>query len=273
VLVAVVVAACSGGRRAVPPTTTAAPSTTTTPTTLVDPASVQLGTVPGETTQPPIAVSPGPASISGTVVDDTGAPVGAATVNLERIVNGRSGTTQVTSAADGSWSVQGILGGVYRIRAWRPPDLAQPSATVVFVAAAAATPVVALTLDHYTGTSVQSAVSPNPPPLGAPTSLVVQVTSAAVGSDGVVRQLPLAGAVVAISASGDWAIDGAESQVVGANGQVAWQATCEAAGAQPVSVSVDGAAAVGLTVPPCAAPPTTTTSSPSTTTSTTTAGR
>jgi hypothetical protein len=267
----VAVAACSGGHRAVPPTTTAAPSTTTTSTTLVDAASVQLPTVPGETTVAPVEVTPGPASVNGSVVDDTGAPVGAAIVNLQRIVGGRSASTQVTSASDGTWSVHGVLGGVYRIRAWRAPDLAQPSAAVVFVSATAATPPVALTLAHYTGTTVQAAVSPNPPLIGAPVSLVVQVTSASVGADGVVRQVPLSGSVVSITASGDWAIDGAGEQVVGASGQAAWQATCETVGPQAVAVSVDGAAPVALNIPACAAPATTT-SSPSTT-STTAAAR
>jgi hypothetical protein len=252
----------------VPPTTTAAPSTTAAVGTTVDPAGVQLPAVGGQVTQPPMAVTPGPASLNGTVTDNTGAAVAAATVQLQRIVGAQSASAQVTTAPDGTWSVQGILGGVYRVRAWRTPDLAQPTAKVVFVSGTAANPAVALTVDPYTGTSVQAAVAPNPPGVGAPANLVVAVTTASVGTDGVARQVPEAGAVVAIDASGDWSITGAGTQTAGANGQVAWQATCEAPGPQAVSVSVDGAAAVGLTLPACASPPTTTTAAASTTTST-----
>ena len=268
-VVAAGLVACSGGHGRALPTTTAAPAPATTSTTFFDAAAVQLPTVPGQTTEPPVAVTPGPASLNGTVTDDTGAPVDAAIVNLERIVGDRSASTQVTTAADGTWGVQGILGGVYRVRAWRAPDLAQAAATVVFVSATA-TPPVQLLVTHFTGTSVQAAVAPNPPPVGAPASIVVQVTSAAVGADGVVRQAALTGAVVVIGATGNWAIDGAASQVVGPSGQVVWQGTCEAPGPQPVSVSVSGAAAVDLGLPACEAPPTTTTSgAPPSTTSTT----
>ncbi len=266
------VAACSGGHARVPPTT-AAPTTSSTPTTVADVATVQLPTVPGQTTEPTIAISPGTASLGGTVVDDKGAPVGAATVSLQRVVGSRLAAAQVTTGPDGTWGVQGVLGGVYRIRAWRPPDLAQPSATVVFVPATGAPPAVTLTVDHYTGTGVQAAISPDPPMLGAPANLLVQVNSASVGSDGVVRQAPVAGAQVTIDATGDWSVDGAALEVTGANGQVVWQATCEAPGPQPVSVSVNGADPVALTLPNCAAPPTTSTTSsvvPSSTTTSTT---
>jgi len=262
------VAACSGGHHAAPPTTSA-PSTTAPSTTLADTATVQLPTVPGQTTLAPLAVSPGPASIGGTVVDDTGAPVGAATVSVQRVVGSRVAAAQVTSAPDGTWGVQGILGGAYRVRAWRAPDLAQPSATVVFVPATGTTPALTLTVDHYTGTSVQAAVSPNPPALGAPADLLVQVNSATVGTDGVVRQAPVAGAEVTIDATGDWSVAGPALEVTGANGQVVWQATCESPGPQPVAVTVNGGGSVGLSLPNCAAPPSTTTTSSSSTTSST----
>jgi hypothetical protein len=252
----------------VPPTTTAATSTTAPTATTVDPTGVQLPVVAGQVTAPPIAVTPGPASLNGTVTDNTGAAVAAATVQLERIVGAQSASTEVTTAPDGTWSVQGILGGVYRVRAWRTPDLAQPAARVVFVSGTAANSAVALTVDPYTGVSIQAAVAPNPPGVGAPANLVVEVTTASVADDGVVRQAPEVGAVVAIDASGDWSITGAGTQTAGANGQVVWQAMCEAPGPQPVSVSVDGAGAVGLTLPACAAPPTTTIATTSTTTPT-----
>jgi hypothetical protein len=271
-LAVALVAACSGGHGTVLPTT-AAPATTSTlaPTTTVDPTNVQLPGVAGQVTLPPVAVTPGPAALNGTVVDDTGAAVAAATVQLQRVVGSQSASTQVTTAPDGTWSVQGILGGVYRVRAWRAPDLAQPSAKVVFVSATAANPAVALTVDHYTGVTVQAAVAPSPPVAGAPATLLVQVTTAAVGADGVVRQSPQPGAAVALDASGDWSVNGPGTEVTGATGQVTWQATCEAPGPQPVSVSVDGASAVALTLPDCAPAPTTTSTPSSTTTSTTVA--
>jgi hypothetical protein len=264
---AAVLSSCSGSPRAAAPTTTAT-STTTTPTTRPNYAIVNLPAVAGRPVVPPLPVTPGPVTVSGTVTDDTGAPVAAATVALERVVGDLTGQTQVTSAQDGTWTAQGILGGLYRIRAWRPPDLAQPVATVVFLSPTASSGPVGLHLDRYTGTSVRTAVSPNPPLLGEPVDLVVQVTSAAVGTDGVARSSPEAGAAVTITAAGQWAVDGNPEQTTSAAGQVSWQATCEALGAQAVSVTVNQGDPVGLAVPACAPLPTTTTTSTTTTTTT-----
>jgi hypothetical protein len=268
VLAVGVVTSCSGGHRKPrprPTTTTAAATTTTTSTTALNAAAVVLPTVPGQTTVPPVGVTPGPVSVSGTVVDDTGAPVAAATIALQRLVGNQIGSAQVTTAEDGTWNVQGILGGLYRIRAWRPPDLAQPTGAVVFLSATGANHPVALTVQHFTGTTVQTAVSPASPILGMPADIVVQVTAASVGSDGIIRKVPQAGVLVAINASGQWSVDGTPEQPTSSRGQVSWQATCEALGDQALSVSVAGGAPVALTVPPCSPVPTTTTPTSSTT--------
>jgi hypothetical protein len=259
--------ACSGSPRAAPPAPTAASTaTTTTPTTRPDYATVNLPGVAGNPAVPAVAVTPGPVTVSGTVTDNTGAPVAAATVSLERIVGNAAGQTQVTSAQDGTWTAQGILGGLYRIRAWRPPDLAQPAATVVFLAPTPAPGPVGLQLAHYDQTNVRTAVSPNPPVLGVPVDLVVQLTSTAVGDDGVVRSAPTVGAAVAISAAGQWAVDGDPQQTTAAAGEVSWQATCEALGDQALSVTVNQGDPVALAVPACTPTPTTTTAVSTTTT-------
>ena len=261
-----VVTSCSGGRRASPPPSTAVASTTTTATTEPDNAAITLPTVAGGTTIAPVPVTPGPVAVSGTVVDDTGAPVAAATVALQRVVNGRVGSTQVTSAEDGTWNVQGILGGLYRIRAWRPPDLAQPNGVVVFLPATGAASAVALKVQHYTGTTVQTTASPNPPIIGEPVDVVVQVTTASVTGDGIIHQAPQVGSLVAITAAGQWAVDGTPVQPTATNGQVSWLATCEALGAQGLSVSVNGGGDVAVSIGSCSpVPPTTTTTSTTTT--------
>lgn len=266
VLAVGVVTSCSGGHRKLrsPPTTVAA-TTTTTATTVPDNAAVVLPTVPGRTTVAPVGVTPGPAAVSGTVVDNTGAPVAAATVALQRLVGSQIGTAQVTTAEDGAWNVQGILGGLYRIRAWRPPDLAQPTGVVVFINATGANHPIALTVQHFGGTTVETAVSPDPPILGLPADIVVQVTTASVGSDGVIRKAPQVGVLVSLTAAGQWSVGSNPDQPTGGNGQVSWQATCEALGPQALSVSVAGGDPAALTVSPCSPVPTTTTA-PSTTT-------
>jgi len=259
------VAACSGGGHQPPPPAPVQATTSTTPTTAPDDASVVLGSVQGTTTVAPVGVTPGPVSVAGSVVDDTGAPVGAATVALQRVVAGGVGSTEVTTAEDGTWSVHGILGGLYRIRAWRTPDLAQPTGTLVFLSVAGPNPNVALHVQHFTGTTVQTAVAPDPPIIGVAADLVVQVTTASVDGNGVVHQQPQSGVLVAITATGQWSVDGDPEQPTSSSGDVSWQATCEALGDQGVTVTVDGGAPVDLTLPACSPVPTTTIP-PSTTT-------
>ena len=259
-------AACSGGGAHPPAPAPVVATTSTTATTMPDDAIVVLGGVQGSTTVPPVGVTPGPVTVSGSVVDDTGAPVGAATVALERVVGSGVGSTDVTTAEDGSWRVQGILGGLYRIRAWRAPDLAQPTGTVVFLSAGGPNPSVALHVQHFTGTTVQTVVAPDPPIIGAPAELVVQVTSASVDGSGVVHQQPQPGALVSIIATGQWSVDGNPTQPTSAAGDVSWQATCEALGVQGLTVTIDAGAPVDLSVAACSPVPTTTIPASTTTT-------
>jgi len=268
-----VVAACSGGGPHPPAPAPVQTTTSTTPTTAPDDATVVLGSVQGTTTVAPVGVTPGPVSVAGSVVDDTGAPVGAATVALERVVGTGVGSTEVTTAEDGTWSVHGILGGLYRIRAWRAPDLAQPTGTVVFLSVAGPTPSVALHVQHFTGTTVQTAVAPDPPIIGVPGHLVGQVTTASGDPNGVVHQQAQSGALVAITATGQWSVDGDPVLPTSAAGDVSWQATCEALGAQGLSVTVDGGAPIDLTVAACSPVPTTTIPPPTTTAGPTTTAK
>jgi len=76
----------------------------------------------------------------------------------------------------------------------------------------------------------------------------------------------LVGAAVAISAAGQWAVDGEPQQTTPSSGEVSWQATCEAIGDQALSVTVNQGAPVSLAVPACAPLPTTTTPTSTTTT-------
>jgi hypothetical protein len=60
-------------------------------------------------------------------------PIAGATVRIERLVGRDEGVLDVTSNGSGAWSAGRLLGGRYRVRAWRAPTHAQTGSEVTFV--------------------------------------------------------------------------------------------------------------------------------------------
>jgi hypothetical protein len=132
--------------------------------------------------------------------------------------------------------------------------------------AATDTKSLSLKLDSYTGTGVQNAIAPNPPIVGQPANLVATVTNRSVDDKGVVRGVPVVGAVVELTGSGDWRTNTANPDTSDNAGNVSWQVTCNSPGQQPLSVVVNNAQSFPLSLPDCTVPPPTTTEPATTTT-------
>jgi hypothetical protein len=238
------------------------PTAPTTSTTVIDYGAVALAAVSGRTTTT-IDNSPGRAHLAGTVVAPDGAVPGAI-VRVERLVGDSGVRTDAATNPDGTWKLDNIKGGRYRVRAWRAPDLALVAPQVFFLNADE-TKTLQLQVTHYGGTNVSNAIAPNPPLTGEPANLVVQVTTAVVDNDGVVRATPLAGAQVALQSAGAWAVQSSSSGVTDAAGRAYWQVVCQAPGNQPLNALIGGQS-YGLNLPPC-------TETFSTTSTTTSGGR
>jgi Carboxypeptidase regulatory-like domain len=266
-----VAVACSGSPKPTPAPVPPVVTTTTTPTTLVDYSSVTLAPISGSTTIPVPSLTPGGSTLNGTVVDDTGAAVPGASVDIQRIVDGAVVQGIVDTSANGTWVAEGIMGGLYRVRAWLAPSLAETAPQIVFLAAGA-TQTLNLTVNHFSGMTVTSSVAPDPPIIGDPANIVVLVTGATVGTDGIVRSAGQAGVQVELFGEGQWEVEGDTTAVTDSDGYVEWQATCEVLGDQQLSVLVNGTQATALNLGDCSPVPTTTTTS-TTTTSTTLFGR
>src|SRR5207248_2824996 len=103
----------------------------------------------------------------------------------ERLVGDGVGSADIISQADGTWAAPNVLGGRYRVRAWRAPDLALTTPQLLFVGSTE-TKALSLRVDRYTGTGVQAAIAPSPPVVGEPANLVVSVTTRSVDDKGVV---------------------------------------------------------------------------------------
>lgn len=245
---ALAAAACSGGGYAVPepkplpnlPDTTA----------IEDLSGVALAGVPGRTTTTAAVIGPGPASLQGAVAGPEG-PVPGAVVRLERLVDGGMATADVLSAADGTWKADGILGGRYRVRAYRPPDLAMVKPEVFFLTGTEKR-TLNITLQRYTGLVAVGSIAPDPPYVDEPANLAVLIAQQSVDAGGVVRATGVPGAAVQLVGSGQWRVESPNPAITDANGDVGWQVRCRSVGTQSLAVLVNDTETLALQLPACA---------------------
>ena len=265
----IALAACSSGEGVapLPPPPTTQP--TSPPTTIVDTSGVALKPVPGRTTTT-VALGPGRSLLNGVVAGPDG-PVGGATVRAERLVGDAAAAVQVVTGADGTFQIPNILGGRFRVRAWRPLDLALVKPEVFFLSDGD-TKQLQLVLSRYDGLAVTPAIAPNPPVVGDPANLVVQVVQQSVDPNGIVRGQPVPNVSAELFGGGDWRVASSNPTITDSQGRARWQLRCQSTGKQPLAVVVGGQQQFPLDLPACdpAAPePTSSTTSSSTSTSTT----
>lgn len=264
----IVVTGCSAddGFDPLSPPEAGPPAPTTTTTVAVDYSQVALAPVEGTTTTTGPEIGPGPATLAGRVEGPEG-PVAGATVRVERLVGDAVASADVVAAGDGGWSLPGVLGGRYRIRAWLAPDLAGVEPQILFVAGNGTTEVV-LAVERFGGIVVESALAPRPPLVGQRTSLRVRVSQRLVDADGVVLTIPSDGVAMRLEPAAGWAVEPPAAAVTDPEGGVTFTVVCRAPGPQPLSVSLPDSV-VALSLPDCASPAPPETTPPPATTATT----
>ena len=146
----------------------------------------------------------------------------------------------------------GILGGRYRIRAWRTPDLALTVPQILFVEGRQ-TKQVPLQLLRYTGISATAITSPDPPVLGLSLALTAVVSIASVDRDGVVRAMPAPNVPVSLSVGPELVLESGAT-ITNVQGRAAFQLRCVALGQSTADLVVGGAQLVKLPLRPCVAP-------------------
>lgn len=195
-LVALVAASCTDDGDEQP-----APTTQPNPvTTVVDRSGIALAGVRGETTT--TLVERGAAVIGGGV-QGPGGLVPGATVRIERIVAGREIRTDVVSGPDGRYSLSGVPGGRYRLRAFMAPTLVQLEPEVRFLADDEEH-TIDLRVEQQGGLVVRADVAPEPPIAGEAVNLVAAVRTRTVSSEGVVTTAPVVGVAVELQGLGRW---------------------------------------------------------------------
>ena len=255
VAVALVAPACAGRDTAVeplppPPSTRPLPSTTAPP----DYSGVILPVASGRTTTTTAVLGPGKATVKGTITAPDGTPIQGVTVRVQRLSGTSVASLDTASAADGTWSAQNVLGGAYRVRAWRVPDLAVTTPAFFFVGATETFDVV-LQVEKNFGTTPQPAVAPNPPVVGETTNMVLQLSSRSVDAEGVVQGVPMVGVAVEVAGGASWGVGLPNPTVTDATGRARWELICRGAGVQPLRLTVNGTESYQLALPACAEPP------------------
>ena len=128
-------------------------------------------------------------------------------VRIERFVGVRSDSVQVAVAADGSYEANRLIGGRYRVRAFRQPDLAMISSSVFFLPAEEDVRL-DLAVGRFGGTDVQAELLSGTLVVGESATVVALAQDVAVDGDGIVRGIPMAGATITADGGSDWSVEG-----------------------------------------------------------------
>jgi len=272
VLIAVPLTACSNSssRALVGSTTTLSPTPTDTvpdrPSLLQPPPgfripdtrSVVLRKADGRTSPRQVPVQGGRSSVSGTVVGPDGA-VGGATVLIERFVGTESGSIVVSTDGGGNFSVESLLGGRYRVRAWLQPSLATLDAPTGFVADGDHLSF-KVGVERHDAIRLQVASAVTALTVGVPFGVNGLLSQESVDDQGIIHTVGVAGISVSLSSPGSLTIDAPNPVATGPDGRLRWSVTCWAPGSHPVTASVATVGAATLTVtasttlPACADP-------------------
>ena len=222
------------------------------------PASSTSSTQPPTTTTAPMET--GKATLKGVVQGPDG-PVPGAIISAERLVGDTVQRLQGRAGNDGTFALEKVPGGRYRVRAFLPPSLVMGDPEV-FYQPDGEVRELRLRLEPFTGVVVRDGTSPAAPTVGDGVNLAVRVSQAQVGEDGIAREVPVAGVEVRVRVSGLRLLDERPVTTTGSDGVAVFHFRCERVGPVVGTAEVAGVQeAFALDLPGCGsrAPTTTTT--------------
>ena len=258
--VAVVAVGCrSSTPEAAPPTTLETTPGTLPPTSTTVRATTTSSGPPRTTVTTVLALGPGEASLVGTV-SGPGGPVDGATVRVERLVGKAVASTDVTTAGGGAWQLPSILGGPYRVRAFKTPDLAQSQYEAFFLAANERK-TIDFKLAAAGGERITAVVTPNPPRVDQSATLTVTVGVGRVDEQGRPVLTPRPGILLTLSPGPGHVLESSPQVMTDASGAGVWRLRCVVEGASSVSLMV-GPGVTKVNLPACGPPAATPTTRP-----------
>lgn len=263
VLLLPLLASCSKDEgKALPPPRPDETTTTTEPINLTA-VSLEPIAVDGKPTSTTRPLGGGKASITGRVLDSFGNPVPGAFIRAVYYGDpNKPEAIEAYAGEDGNYRFDQVLGGRWRVRAWKAPELATLDDAVFFLGYSENRQL-DLKVKAATDYVVTSSIAPNPPFTGTDVEVAVLVLSQTVDEEGVVHRSPIAGAAVTLIVIGKWILTGEAAKGTDFSGRAAWTLNCTEPGDQDLTVNVAGKD-WPLNIPACQDP-----ASTSTTTATT----
>ena len=203
-----------------------------------------------------IGFAPGNASITGMVRGPNG-PAAGAIVQIERVSEGQSITTQLIADGSGRYVLNKALLGRIRVRAWRAPDLAMATEKALFTQGATKFDI---DLTSYKHSDLRWAVAPSPLLVGRAATVVVQLSERVVNDLGRVVVIPVGGVGVSLLQQGVVQIASLEERITDERGRVSFRLACNEPGPSTIIARLAIGGEASLELPPCilvTIPPTT----------------
>ena len=219
-----------------------------------DTRNVSLAPVVGEPPPEPdpeanlLPVQGGDAELRVTVRDRGGRGVEGATVRFERFVGPLKGWVDVDAGDGGVAVLPDARGGRYRVRAWSRPALATTDAQLVFVAADE-TVDLAVQVEQHDQQVLQGRLSVPTWQVGDVVAFEVLFVQEEVGTDGIVRALPLQAEVTVTPIAGA-EVFGEPRAVTDGEGRAFVPVTCLVTGIHQTLVAANGLL-TGVELPEC----------------------
>jgi hypothetical protein len=202
-----------------------------------------------------LRIGAGRVTMTGIVQGPDG-PVGGAVVRVERLVDNELASIDVTANDQGVYRLDRIQAGRVRIRAFRPPDLIALEPIVTF---AAGTFQQELKVKRFDQTSIQWSLAPSEPKVNQPANIVVQVSRQTVGTDGVLRQLPVPAVGVTVTPLGLLQTDLIQELLTNERGRVQILLRCLGIGDSDLQIALATGESAKISPPACREVPVTTT--------------
>jgi hypothetical protein len=190
------------------------------------------------------------------VVQGPDGPVEGAIVRIERLVDDQIATMDTVSDAKGVYRLTKIQAGRVRIRAFRPPDLVGLEPIVVFASGAFQQP---LQVKRFDETSIQWSLAPSEPKVNEAANIVVQVSRQDVGTDGILRQVPVPAVGVTVTPLGLLQTDLVQEALTNERGRVQVTLRCLGVGGSDLQIALATGESATISPPGCQPVTTTTT--------------
>ncbi|MFN0028639.1 MAG: carboxypeptidase regulatory-like domain-containing protein [Acidimicrobiales bacterium] len=221
---------------------------------IAQPADTRTAPLPAVAREVPgISIQGGSASIGGQVFGPTGQPVAGATVRVQRLVEDKVTSVDLSSDASGFFTFGRLLGGRYRVWAWQAPGLAQLDSEVTFLEDGSNR---AFRLDLQAPTDIRLEVdaAASSVPLGGSTTVSMTIANPVVNNSGQVARVGRAGDLVVLTGGGAFTGQSASSVTDGA-GMATFPVPCTTVGTGTITLATPYFSdSVTIT---CEAPPTT----------------